>query len=321
MSEIIDDRGEARLRAAAQRLSNWGRWGDNDQAGTLNHIGPEMVAAAAGLVRRGRVFSLAIPFGDKGPQTGHLGRFNPIRFMLRDGDDTFAREMPGVPRGIGAADDVIMLPTHGATHWDALAHMFFDDQMWNGYDCRLVSSMGAEKNDISSYRDRIVGRGVLLDLPRHLGREYCRPGESISSRLLTECAQHQGVSVGAGDLVLVRTGQLAMCRTAGSWGDFAGGDAPGLDFDSLDWIHSSEIAGVATDTWGVEVRPNEFHYANQPWHRVAIPMIGLLVGEMFDLEELAADCAADGVYEVFFSACPAPVTGSVGGPVNPIAIK
>lgn len=321
MAEEIDDRGEGRLREAARRFSNWGRWGADDEVGTLNHITPEMILNAAALIRRGRAFSLAIPFGDKGPQTGHLGRFNPMRYMLRDGDDVYSREMPGVPRGIGAADDVVIQPTHSATHWDALAHMFFDDRMWNGYDCRLVSSMGAERNDIATYRDRIVGRAVLLDLPRHLGRPWLEPGEGVSGELLGACAQAQGVAVGRGDLVLVRTGQIAMCRSQGSWGSYAGGDAPGLDFDSLEWIFQSEIAGVATDTWGVEVRPNQFNYANQPWHRIAIPMVGLLVGEMFDLEELALDCAEDGVYHMFFSACPTPVTGSVGGPVNPVAVK
>src|SRR5437879_2771363 len=114
-----DDRGESRLREAARRYSNWGRWGPEDQAGTLNFITPELVRAAAGLVRRGRVFSLAIPFGPDGPQTGFLRRFNPMGFMLRDGGDTCAASTPGVPEGTGGSDDVIMLPTHAATHWDA----------------------------------------------------------------------------------------------------------------------------------------------------------------------------------------------------------
>ena len=316
-----DDGGEARLRAAAERWSNWGRWGPDDEIGTLNFITPEMVVEASRLVRRGRVFSLAIDFGQSGPQAGFLRRFNPMTFMLRDGDDAYAMDMNGVPRGIGGADDVLLLPTQSATQWDALAHIFYDSKMWNGYDCRLVSSLGAERNDISTYRDRIVGRAVLLDIPRHRGVEWLEPGQAIERDELDAVVAAQGVELRRGDIVLLRTGQLAQCRAAGAWGDYAGGDAPGLGFDTLGWIHEREIAALAADTWGAEVRPNQISYVNQPWHRIAIPMLGLCVGEIFDLEALAADCAEDGVYEMFFAANPLPVTGSVGGPINPTAIK
>ena len=318
---MSDDRGEGRLRDAAVRYRQWGRWGDDDQIGTVNLISASDIVAAAGLVRRGAVFSLALPFDDKGPQTGHLRRFNPMLFMLRDGDDAVARDLMGVPRGIGAADDVVLMSTQGGTQWDALGHMFYDGKMWNGYDATLVSSLGAERNDVAAYRDRIVGRGVLLDLPRFLGVEWLERGRAVSGDELDACADAQGVEIRRGDVLLIRLGQIAQCRAAGSWGDYAGGDAPGLAFDTLGWIVSREIAGLATDTWGAEVRPNEIAYVNQPWHRVALPSIGLLVGEIFDLEALAADCARDGVYEVFFVACPLPITGAVGSPVNPIAIK
>ena len=316
-----DAKGEARLRAAAGRYCNWGRWGPDDQAGTLNFITQEMIREAAGLVRRGQVFSLAIPFGQDGPQTGFLRRFNPMTFLLRDGGDTCAAAIPGVPDGVGAGDDVILLPTHAATHWDALSHIHLDFKMWNGYDCREVTSLGAKRNDISAYRDRIVGRGVLLDLPRSLGLTWCEPGQAIGPDQLDECAAAQGVEVREGDILLVRLGHIAMCRDAGAWGDYAGGDAPGLAFDSLGWLFDKRVAAVASDTWGVEVRPNEITWVGQPWHRVAIPQLGLCVGEIFDLEELASDCAADGVYEAFFSASPLPFTGSVGGPINPTAVK
>jgi len=120
--------------------------------------------------------------------------------------------------------------------------------------------------------------------------------------------------------VLVRTGQLARARRDG-WGDYAGGPAPGLSFTTLDWLHDTEIAAVATDTWGFEVRPNEFTGAFQPTHQVAIPHLGLFLGEMWDLDALAADCADDGTYEFWLSAGPIPVTGAVGAPVNPLAVK
>ena len=316
-----DDGGKARLAETAQRLCNWGKWGPDDQAGTVNYITEEMVRDAATLVRRGKVFSLSIDYGDGGPQKGHLRRFNPMSFMLRDGDDVYARDFSGTPQGIGGADDVLFLAAQGATHWDALGHIFYDAKMWNGYDCRRVTSMGAEVNDIANYRDRITGRAVLLDLPRAMGLDWCEPGQGITTEDLRACAERQGVEVRTGDIVLLRFGQIAQCRARGDWGDYAGGDAPGLTFDTLDWIAEREIAGLASDTWGVEVRPNDLSFVGQPWHRVALPQMGLLVGEIFDLDALAEDCAQDGVYEMFFSANPLPIKGSVGGPINPTAIK
>jgi kynurenine formamidase len=317
---MTDDKGEARLREAAERYCSWGRWGPDDQVGTLNHITPELVRQAAGLIRQGRIISLAIPFDQQGPQTGFLRRFNPMTFFLRDGGDTCAGGPGTTLPGAGAGDDVILLPTHSATHWDALAHIHLDYKMWNGYDCREVGSMGARKNDIAAFRDRIAGRAVLLDLPRALDLPWCQPGRAIGPDDLDRCAERQRVELRPGDILLLRFGQIAMCRALGAWGDYAGGDAPGLAFASLGWLHERQVAGVASDTWGVEVRPNEITCVGQPWHRVAIPQMGLLVGEMFDLEELAAVCAAEGTYEVFFTANPMPFTGSVGGPVNPTAI-
>jgi kynurenine formamidase len=114
---------------------------------------------------------------------------------------------------------------------------------------------------------------------------------------------------------------MAMCRRRKSWGDYAGGDAPGLSFHTADWIHAHELAALATDTWGMEVRPNELPDSYQPLHQILIPHMGLLVGEIFDLDALAEDCARDRVYEFQFVAPPLPITGAVGTPVNPLAIK
>lgn len=128
------------------------------------------------------------------------------------------------------------------------------------------------------------------------------------------------MTVGRGDIVVVRTGRLARARREG-WGDYAGGDSPGLSFTTAGWLHRTEIAAIATDTWGFEVRPNEFDAAFQPLHQVAIPNMGLLIGEMWDLDALAADCATDGRYAFWLTAAPLPITGAVGSPVNPVAVK
>lgn len=314
------------VRELAARCSNWGRWGPDDQLGTLNHITPDDVAAAARLVRSGRTFSLAIPVDENGPQTGGFGRFNPIHLMIRDGNgavtDATVRDFyGGRDRWIRGTDDLLILPLQSGTQWDALAHIVFEKRIYNGYDATDVGSKGALRNDIAVARERVVGRGVLLDLPRSKGRPWLEPGEPIHASDLVACERAQGVTAGRGDIVLIRTGQMAQCREAGGWGTYAGGSAPGLALDAAPWIADRELAAVASDTWGLEVLPNETPDVFQPMHIILIVHMGLLMGEIFDLEALAADCADDGRYEFLLTAAPLPITGGVGSPVNPIAIK
>jgi kynurenine formamidase len=114
---------------------------------------------------------------------------------------------------------------------------------------------------------------------------------------------------------------MEACRKAGAWGGYAGGDGPGVKFENCYWCHEKQIAAICSDTWGVEVRPNETTEAQQPWHWVVIPAMGLTMGEIFDLKELAEDCAADRVYEFLFTAPPLIITGGSGSPINPQAIK
>jgi kynurenine formamidase len=144
---------------------------------------------------------------------------------------------------------------------------------------------------------------------------------AITSEDLDATAKAQGVEVRRGDFVIVRTGQMEQRLDCGDWGGYAGGDAPGLAFETADWIFKKEIAAICTDTWGCEVRPNETAEASQPWHWVVIPMIGITMGEIFYVRDLAADCAQDRVYEFLFCAPPMPVTHAVGSPINPMAVK
>ncbi len=324
--DIPDQPDVETVRQLAERCSNWGRWGPEDQLGTLNHILPGDIVAASGLVSTGRVFSLAIPVDENGPQTGGFGRFNPIHLMIRDGNaavtGTVVRDFyGGRDRWIRGTDDLLILPLQSGTQWDSLAHIVFDNRIYNGYDATSVGSKGAILNDIANARDRVVGRGVLLDVARSRGRPWLEPGEQIHVEDLEACARRQGVSVGRGDIVLIRTGQIAQCRDAGTWGAYAGGPAPGLALDTAAWIFDRDLAAVACDTWGLEVLPNQTADVFQPLHIILIVQMGLLVGEIFDLEALANDCAADGRYDFLFTAPPLPITGGVGSPVNPLAIK
>ena len=312
------------VRAAAERLKNWGRWGADDEIGTLNHTRPEDVVAAARLVQKGKVMSLALPYDNNGPQGGKtkyaaMGRFNPIHLMIRAGTDAYSGVLDH--RKIRGADDIIIMPTQCGTQWDGLGHIFYGDYMWNGYDCRTVTSFGAQKCGIEKTREKMVGRGVLLDIPRMLGQKYLPDGFAITNEMLDKAERHFGAEVGRGDYLLVRTGQIEAMLEASTWDGYSGGDAPGLAFETLDWLQTKQVAAIATDTWGAEVRPNETDEANQPWHWISIPIMGLTVGEIFNLAELAKDCAEDKRYEFMFVAPALPVTGAVGSPVNPLAIK
>jgi kynurenine formamidase len=317
------------IAAAAERVSNAGRWGAEDVLGTLNFLDEAKRREGAGLVCRGACFSLAQRFDADGPQRGWRRRTNPVHTMLSSGLD--AEFGPAeFPHGLGGADDVIHMPLQASTQWDGLGHIFDHGVAYNGRRAsRVVTGEGDHVTGIETAAGRIAGRGVLLDVGRAIdpGTGELPDGFAITVEHLEATIAAQGATsaVGRGDLLLVRTGQLTRGRRdvaeGRGWGEYAGGPAPGLSFTTADWLHGREIAGIATDTWGFEVRPNEFDVAFQPLHQVAIPHIGLYIGEMWDLDELAADCAADGVYEFLLAAAPLPVTGAVGAPVNPLALK
>lgn len=309
------------IEEASASLSNWGRWGPKDQIGTLNHVTAGMITAAARLVKKGSVFGMGIPLDQSGPQTGLFGgRWNPIHTMLATGTDAIAGRFDETTR-IRYADDAINMPVQAATHWDSLGHVFYEDKTYNGYDAKLVDSGGVNVLGIEHARDKMVGRGVLLDVARHRGVDWLPDGEKITNDELDTVAEAQGVSIGTGDFVIIRTGQMERCLSEGEWGGYAGGDAPGVAFENCYWCQHKEIAAIASDTWGVEVRPNETEDVNQPWHWVVIPAMGLTMGEMFYVKELAADCATDGVYAFLFAGPPLVITGGTGSMINPVAIK
>ncbi|MGD0554142.1 MAG: cyclase family protein [Streptosporangiaceae bacterium] len=314
---------EEALAEARVKYRNWGRWGPDDALGTLNYIDDAKRQAAAELVRTGRVFSLAVEFNRDGPRSGHRGRGNPIHTMLESGVEAAAGTQD-FPHGYGDADDVVFMPLRAGTHWDGLGHVFDSGLAWNGRRCETaVTGAGDVVTGAQRQAAAFVSRGVLLDVGRANRMDGELPdGFAITENHLLATIEAQGSAVDRGDIVLIRTGQLARCRRAASWDGYSSGPAPGLAFSTLGWLHATQIAAIATDTFAVEVRPPEFDPpCKSPLHQIAIPNIGLFIGEMFDLETLADDCETDGVYEFLFVAAGLPITGGVGAPVNPIAIK
>jgi kynurenine formamidase len=316
-----DELNAQTVREWGERYSNWGRWGPDDQRGTLNFITRERVVAACSLAKTGRVISCALPFDENGPQSGRGGRHNPIHTMLADGGDALAGHQDHLPGGFNFADDSVTMPLQCGTQWDALSHVFYDGKMYNDRDIRLVTSQGARANSIDRIKDGVIGRGVLLDLPRYTRLPWLDDGTRISPADLDSCAESFGVTIERGDIVLVRTGMMKRCLEQQSWEGYCGGPAPGLSVHCARWIHEREIAALATDTWGVEVRPNETKDCFQPLHMISLRNTGLLLGEIFALDDLADACTEDGNYSFLFVAPPLPITGAVGSPINPLAIK
>ena len=305
----------------AQKISNWGRWGENDQIGTLNNITPADIVAAASLIRTGKVFSLGLSLKEPIQSGLFGGRWNPIHTMLATGTDAAAGNQDEPFPYLRYEDDAINMPCQASTQWDALCHIFLGDKMYNGFDAKLVDARGAKKLGIEHVRDKMVGRGVFLDVARFKDVDSLPDGYAIRNEELDACAAAQGVVVRKGDFVIVRTGHQERCLALKDWTGYAGGAAPGLSFETCHWLKEKDVAAICTDTWGCEVRPNETDEAKQPWHWVVIPALGISMGEIFYVRELADDCASDKVYEFFFTAPPLHLPGGAGSPINPLAIK
>jgi len=320
----VDDQGKVVGGYEPREPNNWGRWGDHDAKGTANHIGPDQIVAAAGLVRRGVTVSLALPIDELGPRWP--GRPAPKHYFTMSGADGIAGiPYSGAVPGVTYTDDYIDMPLQGSTQWDGLAHWAVEDTLYNGYwSGNIGGETGSIDLDIAAMKESFVGRGVLLDVARHLGVEHVEPGAPITAQLLDEVARAENVEVCKGDMLLVRTGYLK------PWYDLPDENAqraffakvPGLSRDTIPWMADKEIAAVAADTVSVEVMPNEEPIDRpQPIHHAALIDLGLTLGEFWWLDDLATECAADGAYEFLLCAQPLNIPGAVGSMINPIAIK
>ncbi len=323
------------FRRVADDVRNWGRWGDTDELGTLNFITADKVAEAAGLVKHGKVFPLGVDFGSAGPQGAFKYRHNPIHMMTVDGGD--ARSLPqfGVDWSANPTaqqmagyfqdnlfrfnDDMVIMPLQCATQWDALSHVYYEDLLYNGFPADSVTSFGALHCGIDKVDGKgITSRGVLLDVVRHRGAEtFLKLGNPILPSELDDVARAQGVTLGQGDIVLIRTGWWARFLETGNGGE----PGSGLDWQCASWLHDHGIAAVAADNLMVEDPISGVQGTLLPMHMLCLRDMGLMLGEYWDLNALAADCAADGVYEFQLVAPPLRFVGAVGSPVNPIAIK
>jgi kynurenine formamidase len=291
----------------AREVNTWGKWGSDDQLGTLNLITSEVVHRAVGCVNRGKTFNLALPLSSDGPQTGVLpGRINPIHLM------TAINQSYGE---VSASDDSVAMGLQCATHWDAFSHVSYRGVLYNGFPADSITAEGAAACGIEHVRT-LVSRGVLIDVARAKGVERLEPGYAITGADLDEATKVKPLP---GDIVLVRTGHIQLLD-AGDKRAY-GYPSPGFGMDAVRWFHANGVAAAANDTLTFEVLPGEIDGLFLPVHALDLVELGLLQGQNFHLEELAADCAADGVYDFLLEATPEPFVRAVGAPVVPIAVK
>ena len=298
--------------------TNWGRWGPADQIGTLNYVTPETITHASSLVRQGKVFSLALPLAPYQPASTR----GVLHHMLETGQGA---HQGGRPLWM---QDWLSLPCHGTTHWDGLGHVFGDGRIYNGYEAEAsITAEGALRNGIHHARNRVVGRGVLLDLVRCRQCRCLPTGYVITPKDLEEAACSERLSFRPGDIVLIRTGWIRVFREKGH--DVFTGPQPGVGWDVSQWLKEQHAAAVALDNLDGEVVPCEPEAVRRighpdfprPIHYELIRNQGMMIGELFRLDGLAEDCARDGVYEFLFVAQPLNLPNATGSPVNPLAIK
>ena len=302
------------FRDIGRELSNWGRWGPEDQLGTLNFVTPERIRAAATEVRTGQVFQLSIPVGSSGPQSGIGGRLNPVHLMSMAPHDW------SDPHGVQISDDWIIMPLQSGTQWDGLAHVAYDDQMYNGFSTDEVGArFGARKLAVDAMTDRLVGRGVLLDIARLRNVPWLDAGTAVTPEDLDAAERAQGVTVAEGDFLFIRTGWRAKLLADGPTGWMTA--EPGLDLACARWLHERSVAALGSDNWAIEVLPSEQPGTVVPLHCVLIRDMGMPLAEILDLEALSAACAHDGRWSFLLAAPPLHISNAVGSPTTPIAIR
>jgi kynurenine formamidase len=304
--------GKARLTKQdvdemVESLSNWGRWGKEDQLGTLNLITPAKRKEAAALVQEGVSVSLA---------------HNVLKQRAFD-SPPFEHRMveTGLMPGKQSSSDVYSVQYHGftVTHMDALCHVFYGGKMYNGFSKEEVTDKGAGRLSVINAKNGILTRGVLLDFPRLLGVKYLKGSRAIYPQDLDAWERKAGVKVGSGDAVFVRTGRWARYEAEGEWDALK--DSAGLDVSCMAWLKKRDVAVLGSDL-ASDVMPSGIEDGGPaflPVHLVAIVAMGLPILDNCDLETVSEAAAARERWTFLLTVAPLAVEGGTGSPVNPVA--
>lgn len=295
-------------QAYRTRLNNWGKWGPEDQFGTLNYIDSNVRQRAAALVREGRTVSCANPLATAAvlPDTKRNGRPADHKMTVNPASTV----------------DYVGVSYHGFvnTHIDALCHIFVGPggPMWNNRPASLVTEAGAGANSIDAWRDGIVTRGILYDIPKMRGHDHVRIGEPVEGWDLEDWAKEQGLTPQLGDAVLVRSGADRFWSANPGFEMAMPLNTPGVAVSVLEFLQDT---GAALMGWDLqEASGQEYTGERIPLHMIAIPHMGLPLLDNANFEALSEVCAETGQYEFMLTIAPLVVMGGTGSPVNPIAM-
>lgn len=300
--------------ALFESLKNWGRWGPEDEKGTLNYITPEKITAAATLVKSGRSVSMEIPLNTQ------AGPDNPVpvlHYMSTTHDvDVGSGEL------LRFATDFLGIQFHGDchTHIDALCHIAYKGQLYNGHPAAMVTSRGSLGLDITTLGDGVVGKGVLIDVPKYRGVNWIEPGEAITREEIEAIEESQGVRLSEGDIMVFRTGHHRRRLELGAWDPgYTGEGRAGLDPYSLTLLHERKVAVFLPDGDG-ETVPSPMEEIEYPIHPLQVTAMGMTVADSLQFEELAKVCEEEGRWEFMVVLAPLQLPKATGSPFNPIAI-
>ncbi|MFC8181704.1 cyclase family protein [Rhodococcus sp. NPDC057297] len=302
---------------------NWGKWGPADEVGSLNYLDAAQVLRGITAVSSGEVFTLQVPIGDpERPDPVWPGREPAVRTAVMD-EGFFARgEEPEPSDGHHWADDKIEMFTQGSTQYDALAHYWYGDQVWNGYPAD--STVGElEKASVLPIAERgVVGRGVLIDIARARGKEVLDSGEPITLADLLAAAEAQGTTIEPRDVLIIRTGWIGSYYRSSGDDFYRDWNEPGLVYsrELVDWFQRMEIPNLVTDTIANELSfyPGGLQL---PLHCALMRNLGVTFTELCQLDALADACAADKRWSFLYTAAPLKISGASGAPVNPVVIR
>jgi kynurenine formamidase len=310
LSANQDPVSAAEFRAIFDAVSTWGRWGEGDERGALHHLSADRIAAAAGLVRSGDAVTLSQPLKTEArvdcpqPADHHMT-------MLTDED---------IGSGtVRFAKDYVGLDYHnpGHSHIDALCHVAYEGSIYGGRPSDSITADGAPAGSIEALKNGLVGRGVLLDIPRQRGVRWLEPGEHVFTEDLEAAERDQGVSVGAGDILLVRTGHARRLAEVEPWDTDTA--RSGLHPTTAHFLAERSIAALGSDG-NNDTAPSTTDGVGFPIHVLAINAIGIHLLDYLQFEDLLPRCEEAGRWEFLFTAAPLRIVGGTGSPLNPVAI-